>query len=632
MLRRLARSAVLAACLLVPASAAHAAATPIKHLVVIYDENISFDHYFATYPNALNPAGDPPFTAKAGTPAVNGLSGALLTNNPNSADPYRIPRSQSVTCDNSHSYMAEQQAFNGGLMDKFVEFTSCGGTGTAMGYFDGNTVTAMWNYAQNYTLSDAYFGSVFGPSLPGHLNLISGQTAGATPDVPGQVINGTVIGGPHPAGDECGNRNPATSITFGAAPNIGTLLSAKGVTWGYFMGGFRPTGSDAGGAVCGAAHNNIAGASVRDYVPHHQPFQYYDDTRNPTHKAPATPADIGHDDPAGPGPKVNHQYDLADFKTALDTGNVPEVSFLKPPAYQDGHAGYSSPLDEQRFLVETINAIQASSIWPDSAIVIAYDDTDGWYDHVASPIYNSSFDATYDQLDGAGQCHGPGVAPPVAGGYSLRCGYGPRMPLLAISPYSRINAVDHTVVDQASILRFIEDNWATGRLGNSSYDDIPAGKPSIAGMFDFSPGATRAGKLVLDPATGNVPLPPSPTPTPTPAAPVARAAALRLTASVKPKRDRRRPFKFAVRGRLVPPAGMATATACVGRVSVSVVVGRRVVTTRRSKLTAACRYTRRVRFATRRKLGKGRLKFRATFLGNTAVLPRKAAVVRARAG
>jgi hypothetical protein len=241
---------------------------------------------------------------------------------------------------------------------------------------------------------------------------------------------------------------------------------------------------------------------VRDYIPHHEPFQYYDATANSTHKAPASPSDIGHDDPAGPGPKVNHQYDLADFTTALNTGNVPAVSFLKPPAAQDGHAGYSSPLDEQRFLVQTINAIQASGIWPDTAIVVAYDDSDGWYDHVASPIFNSSADPTYDQLDGPGQCHGPGVAPPTAGGYQLRCGFGPRLPLLAISPFSRANSVDHTVVDQTSILRFIEDNWQTGQIGDSSFDNIPSPKPTIASLFDFSPGAPRAPTLPLDPVTG----------------------------------------------------------------------------------------------------------------------------------
>src|SRR5271167_4386765 len=106
-------------------------ATPIKHLVVIFQENISFDHYFGTYPYAANTDGST-FKAKRGTPTVNGLYskitkngpvGPLLTNNPNAYNPTRLTHSQALTCDQNHGYTPEQQAFNGGLMNKFVEYT-----------------------------------------------------------------------------------------------------------------------------------------------------------------------------------------------------------------------------------------------------------------------------------------------------------------------------------------------------------------------------------------------------------------------------------------------------------------------------------------------------------------------------
>src|SRR6201991_148026 len=126
--------------------------TPIKHVVVIFDENESFDHYFGTYPNAANPAGEPKFAAKDDTPSVNGLDPTLLTNNPNSAPPQRLDRSEAVTCSQNHGYGAEQQAFDNGLMDRFVEFTAGGscsdptnalytprGSSIVMDYFDGNT-------------------------------------------------------------------------------------------------------------------------------------------------------------------------------------------------------------------------------------------------------------------------------------------------------------------------------------------------------------------------------------------------------------------------------------------------------------------------------------------------------------
>jgi phospholipase C len=95
--------------------------TPIQHLVVIFDENVSFDHYFGTYPNAQNPSGEPSFTARPNTPSVNGLTGALLTNNPNAANPQRLDRSQALTCDQDHRYTDEQKAFDHGLMDQFVQ-------------------------------------------------------------------------------------------------------------------------------------------------------------------------------------------------------------------------------------------------------------------------------------------------------------------------------------------------------------------------------------------------------------------------------------------------------------------------------------------------------------------------------
>ena len=108
-----------------------ATATPIKHVVVIYNENVSFDHYFATYPNAANPAGEPVFTATSGTPAVNGLSGALLTSNGNdtntangaaAANPFRLDRTQAATADQNHAYTAEQQAYDDGATDLFPDF------------------------------------------------------------------------------------------------------------------------------------------------------------------------------------------------------------------------------------------------------------------------------------------------------------------------------------------------------------------------------------------------------------------------------------------------------------------------------------------------------------------------------
>jgi phospholipase C len=241
--------------------------TPIKHVVVIFDENVSFDHYFGTYPNAANPPGEPAFTPLPGTPSVNGLSNTLLTDNPNEANPARLDRAEAVTCDQDHAYGAEQQAVDKGLMDQFVQFTAGGGCANksiVMDYYDGNTVTGLWNYAQHYAMNDNSFDTVYGPSSPGAINLISGDNGGAvgTGPIPGSLENGTLMGDADPTYDDCSSGTTA-SLT---GKNVGNLLNEHHVTWGWFQGGFTPTATTAGKAVCGSSHVNVAGASVVDYV------------------------------------------------------------------------------------------------------------------------------------------------------------------------------------------------------------------------------------------------------------------------------------------------------------------------------------------------------------------------------
>ncbi len=126
--------------------------TPIRHIVVIYDENISFDHYFGTYPNAANLPGETPFHAAPGTPTVNGLSGALITRNPNSTRPFRLDRSQPVTCDMDHAYSAEQKAYNRGLLNRFVEATTA--------YQNSRTIaTPSWSWATTTATRSLRYGT-----------------------------------------------------------------------------------------------------------------------------------------------------------------------------------------------------------------------------------------------------------------------------------------------------------------------------------------------------------------------------------------------------------------------------------------------------------------------------------------
>lgn len=510
--------------------------TPIKHLVIIFNENRSFDHYFATYPNATNPPGEPVFKAARNTPTVNNLEhDYLLTNNPNFSNfantangtitpvnPFRIDRTQANTAGQNHSYTPEQEANDNGKADLFPKFTGNGTSGSAgafgtkfmvLGYFDGNTVTGWWNYAQHFAMSDNAYTGTYGPSTPGALEVFSGQTNGAVNIVgsSSSISDGqgglTLTGDTDPGSDLCSSTTSQVMLT---GKNIGDLLNAAHLTWGSFAGGFN-LGTTNTNLTTGCARSTfsaVLGATKADYVPHHMWFQYFASTANPQHLRPSSIQAIGHSTTQGSetADPANHGYDLNDFYAAVKAGNYPSVSYVKMPAYQDAHPGNSDPLDEQAGAVSLINFLQQQPDWKNTAVIITYDDSDGWYDHAYAAPTSASYDPTADQVNGPGLC-GTGAATqpqpiglkgqPVNG----RCGPGTRTPFLVISPYAKHNYVSHDRITQASVVRFIEDNWLHGeRLGGGSFD---ASAGSIVDMFDFGHGDSDD-KLFLDPTTGAV--------------------------------------------------------------------------------------------------------------------------------
>jgi phospholipase C len=602
--------------------------TPIKHVVVIFQENVSFDHYFGTYPNAANTDGQT-FHAAPGTPAVDGLPAAtdsslppslqhltnLLVNNPNkdSMDhtvlPQRLNSSVAgqLTCDQDHNYSDEQFAFDGGLMDQFV--TGVGnGSGNSpegvpcsasqvMDYYDGNVVTGLWNYAQQYAMSDNSYGTTFGPSSPGAISVAAGDTGNV--DMTHTANSPSVSTATAPNADLTANGNGGYSLTSDAQPyyddcstrdavalqgkNIGDELNKQGLSWGWFQGGFRPTETYSA-ALTATSHtgqptstfiadefktagfqNNVPHSSNQglcdavhpvgvalggtgtgttswgfkdDYIPHHEPFQYYASTANPHHLTIPTDAagndtlaglaTIGRDTQSyvGGAPQFdtpNHNYDSSDFDqlvAAITAGQLPPsalpaVSYLKAPGYQDGHGAYSDPADEQQFIAREINALMQSPDWHNTVVIVNYDDSDGWYDHAYSGVTNPSTSVaenltatTAHGTATSGHC-GPDPAPAAQtplGGEQGRCGFGPRLPMLVISPYAAHNAVDHNLSDQASVVNFVEYNWGLPGISGSadqvlSNRDEAAGIPfDLAGMFSFD--GHRNHRLILDPNTG----------------------------------------------------------------------------------------------------------------------------------
>lgn len=596
--------------------------TPIRHVVEIFQENVSFDHYFGTYPHAANSDGVN-FKALPHTPAVDGLppatasslppslrhSSNLLTSNPNLAPPRRLDSNAvglggdaggQLTCDQDHNYSDEQKSFDGGLMDKFVESVGTGGGNTPFGtpcnketvmdYYDGNTVTGLWNYAQHYAMSDNSYGTTFGPSSPGAINLISGNTGNvdmahtanspsiATLASPNADLTADGKGGysltsdAQPYWDDCSTRD-AVALS---GKNIGDQLNAAGLSWGWFEGGLRPTTSynaalEATGhsgqptstfipdefkaaefnkAVPHSSNQGLCNAVTPigealggtgqwgykdDYIPHHSSFDYYASTANPHHLV--VPANSkGHDTLAGLAkigtdtqsyvggvPQFdtpNHNYDMSDFDqlvTAISNHEMPAsalpaVSFLKAPGFQDGHAAYSDPADEQEFVAHTINEIMNTPDWRHTAIVINYDDSDGWYDHANPGVVNPSLSPadnltnTTMSVPASGQCGPkPQSTEPLAGEQG-RCGFGPRLPMLVVSPYAKSNYVDHSLSNQASTINFVEYNWHLPAIAGSfdqaqekvdKSEHVPF---DLAGMFEFD-GRSNS-RLPLSPLTG----------------------------------------------------------------------------------------------------------------------------------
>ena len=415
--------------------------TPIKHVVVIFDENRSFDHYFGTYPNAANPAGDPVLQAAYADgqqPGQRQSAGRqpeppIRPTAPGATDPFRLDRAQANTAFQNHAYGPSSRPLTTARMDLFPNFTGSGTTGGAgafgtngqvMGYFDGNTVTAMWNYAQHFAMSDNAYTDTFGPSTPGAIEVISGQTNGGAehrrhvdatvPDGQGGL---TLIGDTDPAAtrarrdqhDADGrqeHRRPAQRRTAspGAASwaaSTCTLKNANGTT-----------GCDR------AAPSRACSAAPRGLHPASRLVPVLRLDRQPDACAaelgrrdrPYYEADGKTLDPA------NHHYDLDDFFAAVKAGNFPSCPSSRCRPIRMVMRATPIRSTSRPSSSKLINFLQQQPDWKNTAVIITYDDSDGWYDH-RYVRRTASYDPTADQVNGAGLCgHGPHKPPAGATG------------------------------------------------------------------------------------------------------------------------------------------------------------------------------------------------------------------------
>jgi phospholipase C len=436
---------------LLPAHAAPGLDDRIEHLIVIYEENHSFDNYFGLFPGAdgLDNAGaaaiqvdkhgqpyptlpaplaDPPLgqTQRSPDPRFP----ADLPNAPFLFNDFLPPTQRTAAI--IHAFYRQQYQINAGKMDSFAAWSD--GAGMVMGYWDTSDLP-LYGLAQQYTLADQFFHAAFGGSFLNHQWLICACTptypnapesmiSRPFPDDPdhlqdnnltddGYVVNTSFsVNSPHP-----GNVSPETLIPDQTAPTIGDRLSNAGVTWAWYAGGWNDA---------------IAGQPDPLFQFHHQPFVYYANFADDTTERAA------------------HLKDETDLLAALDDGTLPAVSFFKPIGPDNEHPSYTTVARGQQHMLDLVGAIQASPYWPTTAIIITYDENGGAWDHVAPPVVD-------------------------------RWGPGARVPAVIVSPWARRGFVDHTVYDTTSILKFIETRWHLEPLAERD-----AAAADLTAAFDFT--------------------------------------------------------------------------------------------------------------------------------------------------
>lgn len=425
----------------------------LNHIVVIVLENWSFDSLYGDFQELdgavatgiagadaaaqIDPATGQPY---ATLPQTEGhLADASLPNAPFALDPY-IPDTAQTSIDLTTKFYEEQQQIDNGKMDMFVAVNAA--RGLSMGYYPSSDLP-LASFAQQYTLCDHFFHGIYGGSLQNHVFLISAnvlQYPDAGPSL-FAVLNdaghperdpdsGVLLDGPlTPDGYVVGTVQPASTPHAGppyvppqAFPTIGDRLSAAGVSWAWYAGGWND------------ALNGVDAGQLFQY--HHQPFVYFANYA------------------AGTDAGAEHLRDETEFIALAQAGTLPAVSFVKPVGVDNEHPMYTDVAVGELHAVDLIGAVRGGAKANDWAIIVTYDEFGGFWDHVAPPS-------------------GPGSN-------SDRWGPGTRVPAIVISPYAKRGFIDSTVYDTTSITAFIEARFGLQPLGTRDQNANP-----LTNAFDF---------------------------------------------------------------------------------------------------------------------------------------------------
>jgi phospholipase C len=418
--------------------AAPAGISRINHLIVIYQENWSFDGLYSQFKGANGVAAESEVVQRDDQgrelpqlPQPVDASGAPDGRFP-SALPVHfynllkyVPPHQ-LTGDLIHAFFTEQAQIHGGANDAFCWYSS--NPGLVTGFYDASLLPEG-QLAADYVMCDNCFHSAFGGSFLNHQFLISAAVPAWPSDDPAPVAWRSVESSDRrllrdrpltPDGRWIVNTVQTCNLPHGrgvvipalfANPTIGDRLSAAHVSWAWYAGGWNTA------LATGATYSE-----PDDFQPHHQPFNYY--------------AAFDQATAAGQANRKLHLQDETDFLAALagDASELPAVCFIKPAGCDNEHPGYSVLARGQRHVADLVAAVQQSPSWKDCMIVITYDEHGGRWDHVAPPVIDR---------------WGPGV----------------RVPMIVVSPFAKRQVVDHTRYETVSILRFIEDRWHLSALG-----------------------------------------------------------------------------------------------------------------------------------------------------------------------